>query len=153
MVAKNKLHSSSLPCHQNQCHQDAAQRATAYYKRAAAAVLRRSTGAVALCSLPWSPYPCLCPGFSLTVRAAALLLTILVRPSSSLTLHQVLDSDAYQNHNFLKEHICVANNNINMNNCNTFFEKTEKKNPCALMMLLTCTHVEEWALSLLGHFV
>jgi hypothetical protein len=88
----------------------------------------------------------------LTFRAAALLLTILVRPSSSLTLHQVLDSVAYQNHNFLKEHVCKPNNN-NINNCQTFFEKTQKMTPCALMMLLMHTHVEGRALSLLGHFV
>jgi hypothetical protein len=81
----------------------------------------------------------------LTVRAAALLLTILVRPSSSLTLHQVLNSVAYQTHNFLKEHVCVPNNN-NLNNCQTFFEKTEEKNPCALMMVLMHMHVEERAL-------
>ncbi len=40
-----------------------------------------------------------------------------------------------------------------INNCQTFFEKTEEKTPCALMMLLMHTHVEGRALSLLGHFV
>ncbi len=40
-----------------------------------------------------------------------------------------------------------------INNCQTFFEKTEKKTPCALMMLLMHTHVEGRALSLLGHLV
>ncbi len=40
-----------------------------------------------------------------------------------------------------------------INNCQTFFEKTQKMTPCALMMLLMHTHVEGRALSLLGHFV